>query len=258
MNSNQITPNLKASLLLSCLTVISEHEQFLRDGNSFQFPLRTCLEQNIEKVWKMWYQSYQNDIISKKGNFKDSQFTKNKSKQILNYLMSSPNLLFILMRGDPRREILKSQSSMNPIHMIKWCSSLTPAEWKNSSAPKSVITLENGESIYVPMWTLGGIAHSIYLSPDEYHFQINGHSYHDTLFCGPEDFDIFKDSDTFTDSPGVYLFEWVPSFFAGDALYLAITQGDCHLPLPFNLIKEINYTNFPKPSYPSSVRIDDQ
>lgn len=252
----EITPNLRNVLLNCCKKVISEQELVLNDP-SFQFPLRTCLEQNIEKIWNAWYQSYKDDILAKKGNFVDSQFTRSKSKVILNYIMSSPNLLFILMRGDPRREILKSQSSMNPIHMIKWCSSLTPPEWKNITAPKSVIQLETGELLHVPMWTLGGIAHSLYLSPDEPKIKINGHWYNETLFGGTDDFNIFnQDNDVpVSDSPGVYLFEWCPPFFVGDALYLALTLGDCNLPLSFNLIKEINFQNFPSPSYPNNKRL---
>lgn len=253
----EITANLKNVLLQCCKKVIMEQEYTLSQP-TFQFPLRTCLEQNIEKVWAAWYESYKDDITSKKGNFVDSQFTKSKSKLVLNLIMSSPNLLFILMRGDPRREILKSQSTMSPIHMIKWCSSLTPPDWKNISAPKSIIQLETGESLQVPMWTLAGIAHSMYLSPDEPKLKINGHWYGDTLFGGTNDFGVFFEDGTFSqdnDSPGVYFFEWNPTFFVGDALYLALTQGDCNLPLSFNLVKELSFQNFPSPSYPNKKRI---
>lgn len=248
----EITSNLRNALLQCCKKVILEQESYLND-TSFQFPLRTCLEQNIEKVWNEWYQGYKNDIVAKKGNFIESQFTKSKSKVVLNYIMSSPNLLFILMRGDPRREILKSQSSMNPIHMIKWCSSLTPPEWKNTSAPKSIIQLNDNEQIQVPMWTLGGIAHSFYQSPDEPQIKINGHWYNETLLGGTDDFNIFlqeNETRSENDSPGVYFFEWCPQFFVGDPLYLALTQGDCNLPLSFNLVKEISFKNFPSPTYP--------
>ena len=241
--SEQQTTSLTRYVCQSAAKVLDRLDDILPINQ--EQPLTPCLENNLGSVWDEWVKGFQQHLSS---SSKRPHISDIKRRYVTDLLMSSPDLLWFLMRGDPRREILRIvvHKINHPITFIHWCSTINPPKWKNPNCPTTTITFPNGHQLFVPMWTLGGIGYAIFLNSqndstlcfDQVLF--NNLPYCDTIFSRQDHLDEARwsrcNNNDDVDQRVTHLYEWVPPFVDQiDPIHLCLTYGDPSLPLPLSL-----------------------